>query len=39
MTKPNEQSKKPAEEKPKTNPAEELKVEELEERVAPMKVH
>jgi len=39
MSTPNEQTKKPAtEDKPKTHPAEELKVEELEDRIAPMKI-
>lgn len=34
-----EQTKKPTtEDKPKVNPAEELKVEELEDRIAPMKI-
>lgn len=39
MSKLNEQTKKPAtEDKPKVNPVEELKVEELEDRIAPMSV-
>lgn len=38
MSKSSEQAKKPAtEQKPKGSPAEELKVEELEERIAPVK--
>ncbi len=40
MSKMNEQTKKPAtEDKPKVNSAEELKVEELEDRIAPVKLH
>jgi uncharacterized small protein (DUF1192 family) len=38
MSKSSEQTKKPAtEQKPKPSQADELKVEELEERIAPMK--
>lgn len=35
MSKPTETKKPLTEEKPKSNPVEELKVEELEERIAP----
>ncbi len=38
MNKPSETKKPATEDKPKTNAAEELKVEELEERIAPKKV-
>ncbi len=39
MSKSSEQSKKPAtEQKPKPGHVEELKIEELEERIAPMKL-
>jgi hypothetical protein len=39
MSKTTEQTKKPAtEDKPKVNAADELMVEELEDRIAPMKV-
>lgn len=37
MSKTSEQTKKSTEQKPKPNQADELKVEELEERIAPMK--
>jgi hypothetical protein len=38
VSKSSEQTKKPTSEpKPKSSPAEELKVEELEDRIAPMK--
>lgn len=39
MSQSKDETKKPAtQDKPKTNPAEELKVEELEDRIAPMKI-